>query len=348
MIPVFLFENVVYRRSLLSINSILILTRPLVFFPLGGEVFFLSPEALPLLPPVLPSLLEEDDDERSSAFLLLLSWLVCELDVEGEKPFMGWWCEVDVWYEFCCWFTCGCWYRSDWFVTWLWCEWWWWLSCCCWCPLWWLLLFPCKRWWCVWLWWWWWLWLALWSMAFMLSVTPSELLSLESESDNKPSMFTPSVPSKTKDGGDDEADITKSAPPVNELCIVNQRKESQEKKELSGRIKEKQLRNRIRGSKSFIHSSHSSSLFTIFSRVHWTGYQVINCSQDATDNKWRENIVGTRREDGRRIKIPHEESGESLKGAGGSRGGKNRQLTWVEKNNKKRMRNETVPGLLLL
>lgn len=36
MIPVFLFENVVYRRSLLLINSIFIFTRPFVFFPLGG------------------------------------------------------------------------------------------------------------------------------------------------------------------------------------------------------------------------------------------------------------------------------------------------------------------------
>lgn len=62
-------------------------------------------------------------------------------------------------------------------------------------------------------------------MAFMLSVTPSELLSLDSESDSKPSIFTPSVPSKTKDGGDDEADITKSAPPVNELCIINMQEE---------------------------------------------------------------------------------------------------------------------------
>lgn len=34
--PVLRFENVVYRRNLLSINSILILTRPLVFLPVGG------------------------------------------------------------------------------------------------------------------------------------------------------------------------------------------------------------------------------------------------------------------------------------------------------------------------
>lgn len=33
MIPVFRLEKVVYRLSLLSINSILILTRPLVFLP---------------------------------------------------------------------------------------------------------------------------------------------------------------------------------------------------------------------------------------------------------------------------------------------------------------------------
>ncbi len=39
MIPVFRFENVVYLRSLLSINSILILTLPLVFFGIlsGGS-----------------------------------------------------------------------------------------------------------------------------------------------------------------------------------------------------------------------------------------------------------------------------------------------------------------------
>jgi len=38
--PVFRLEKVVYRRSLLSMNSILILTRPLVFFPFGGGTFF--------------------------------------------------------------------------------------------------------------------------------------------------------------------------------------------------------------------------------------------------------------------------------------------------------------------
>lgn len=39
MIPVFLLEKVVYLLSLLSMNSILILTRPLVFLPFGGGVF---------------------------------------------------------------------------------------------------------------------------------------------------------------------------------------------------------------------------------------------------------------------------------------------------------------------
>lgn len=39
IIPVFRFENVVYRRSLLSMYSIFILTRPLVFFPLDGGDF---------------------------------------------------------------------------------------------------------------------------------------------------------------------------------------------------------------------------------------------------------------------------------------------------------------------
>jgi len=34
--PVFLLENVVYRLSLLSMYSILILTLPFVFLPLGG------------------------------------------------------------------------------------------------------------------------------------------------------------------------------------------------------------------------------------------------------------------------------------------------------------------------
>ncbi len=36
IIPVFLFEKVVYRRNLLSMNSIFILTRPFVFLPVGG------------------------------------------------------------------------------------------------------------------------------------------------------------------------------------------------------------------------------------------------------------------------------------------------------------------------
>lgn len=38
IIPVFLFENVVYLLNLLPIYSIFILTRPLVFFPLGNNV----------------------------------------------------------------------------------------------------------------------------------------------------------------------------------------------------------------------------------------------------------------------------------------------------------------------
>ena len=42
IIPVFLLENVVYLLSLLSINSILILTLPFVFLPLGGGVFLLG------------------------------------------------------------------------------------------------------------------------------------------------------------------------------------------------------------------------------------------------------------------------------------------------------------------
>lgn len=37
MMPVFLLENVVYRRNLFSMYSILIFTRPLVFLPLDGE-----------------------------------------------------------------------------------------------------------------------------------------------------------------------------------------------------------------------------------------------------------------------------------------------------------------------
>lgn len=41
MIPVLRLEKVVYLRSLLSMYSILILTRPLVFFPLlGGDFLF--------------------------------------------------------------------------------------------------------------------------------------------------------------------------------------------------------------------------------------------------------------------------------------------------------------------
>ena len=40
MMPVFLFENVVYRLSLFSMYSILILTLPLVFLPLLGGDFF--------------------------------------------------------------------------------------------------------------------------------------------------------------------------------------------------------------------------------------------------------------------------------------------------------------------
>ena len=43
--PVFLLEKVVYLRNLLSMNSILILTRPLVFLPAGG------PSPPPLLEP---------------------------------------------------------------------------------------------------------------------------------------------------------------------------------------------------------------------------------------------------------------------------------------------------------
>lgn len=39
MIPVLRFENVVYRRSLLSMYSILIFTRPLVFLPLESGEF---------------------------------------------------------------------------------------------------------------------------------------------------------------------------------------------------------------------------------------------------------------------------------------------------------------------
>lgn len=49
IIPVFLLEKVVYLRSLLSMNSILILTRPLVFLPLGGGAFLGLTSALLLL-----------------------------------------------------------------------------------------------------------------------------------------------------------------------------------------------------------------------------------------------------------------------------------------------------------
>ncbi len=36
IMPVFLFEKVVYLRNLFSINSVLIFTLPLVFFPFEG------------------------------------------------------------------------------------------------------------------------------------------------------------------------------------------------------------------------------------------------------------------------------------------------------------------------
>lgn len=45
MIPVFRLENVVYRRNLLSMYSIFILTRPLVFFPFDGGDFLGCKEA---------------------------------------------------------------------------------------------------------------------------------------------------------------------------------------------------------------------------------------------------------------------------------------------------------------
>lgn len=42
MIPVFLLLNVVYLRNLLCINSILILTLPLVFLPFAKSSFFMD------------------------------------------------------------------------------------------------------------------------------------------------------------------------------------------------------------------------------------------------------------------------------------------------------------------
>lgn len=68
IMPVFRFEKVVYRRSLLSINSIFILTLPLVFFPFGGKAFFGFVSELLLL---LLLLLEE----LLLLLLLLLLWL---------------------------------------------------------------------------------------------------------------------------------------------------------------------------------------------------------------------------------------------------------------------------------
>lgn len=68
--PVFRLENVVYLRSLLSMYSILILTRPLVFFPFAGGDFFCKDDAYdessttsttpppPTPPPPSPSLNE--------------------------------------------------------------------------------------------------------------------------------------------------------------------------------------------------------------------------------------------------------------------------------------------------
>lgn len=66
MIPVFLLLNVVYLLNLLSINSILILTLPLVFFPFGGRDFFGNPmlddadDPLLFWPPVVGPPLERD------------------------------------------------------------------------------------------------------------------------------------------------------------------------------------------------------------------------------------------------------------------------------------------------
>ena len=77
MMPVFLLEKVVYLLSLLSINSILILTRPLVFLPFGGGVFFVWE------PPFWPELATATDP--SSTIVL---WPIPIVDIV-TSPTMG-------------------------------------------------------------------------------------------------------------------------------------------------------------------------------------------------------------------------------------------------------------------
>lgn len=74
--PVFRFENVVYRLNLLSIYSILILTRPLVFLPFAKFLVPLAAAAVAVVPlPVPPP-----------ALLLLVVFCDDEVPVAAEFP----------------------------------------------------------------------------------------------------------------------------------------------------------------------------------------------------------------------------------------------------------------------